>query len=305
MLLENPNAATIHNGCSSASSINNSNCSLNGQLEKTVRINDGTVSHAFNNGLGKRNSIDSPISYQPNFELRKNNYNQSISESHTLLGNEMDELHLPLQHRRSLSENVITFPPHTTPSDKARCHQLNRSSSRCTEVIIDENIATYSNLTLRKVAETMFLKDPQYKPRPKEDSKPNPFAALAQLRGVKKILGANPTTYTPGVGDLFSSCFEMSSPFLTELSHFNNKKLTDKLSNADQQPKSLPNSPASVRKDFKVEPMVAKNLSYEDKCCAGISKSYKANFNELSSHPLYKNGKSETDPAQVIQLLAI
>lgn len=35
-----------------------------------------------------------------------------------------------LQHRRSLSENIIPFPPHTTPSDKARCHLLNRRNSQ-------------------------------------------------------------------------------------------------------------------------------------------------------------------------------
>lgn len=34
-----------------------------------------------------------------------------------------------LQHRRSLSENIIPFPPHTTPSDKARCHLINRRNS--------------------------------------------------------------------------------------------------------------------------------------------------------------------------------
>lgn len=32
-------------------------------------------------------------------------------------------------HRRSLSENIIPFPPHTTPSDKARCHLINRRNS--------------------------------------------------------------------------------------------------------------------------------------------------------------------------------
>lgn len=35
-----------------------------------------------------------------------------------------------LQHRRSLSENIIPFPPHTTPSDKARCHLINRRNSQ-------------------------------------------------------------------------------------------------------------------------------------------------------------------------------
>lgn len=35
-----------------------------------------------------------------------------------------------LLHRRSLSENIIPFPPHTTPSDKARCHLINRRNSQ-------------------------------------------------------------------------------------------------------------------------------------------------------------------------------
>jgi hypothetical protein len=60
----------------------------------------------------------------------------------------------------------------------------------------------------------MFLKDPDYKPRPKEVVKLNPFAALTQLRGVKKIIGTNASSYQLGLGDLFSSCFEMSSSFL-------------------------------------------------------------------------------------------
>lgn len=164
---------------------------------------------------------------------------------------------VPLQHRRSLSENVILFPPHTTPSDKARCHMLNRQGSKSineeetptAEMGAVEFPAMPPNVSLRKVAETMFLKDPQYKPRLGDPAatKSNPFTALAQLRGVKKILGANPSTYTAGVGDLFSSCFEMSSPFLKELSIF--QKLNSK-ANGDSLPKSLPASPTSVRRDF-------------------------------------------------------
>lgn len=149
-----------------------------------------------------------------------------------------------------MSENVILFPPHTTPSDKARCHMLNRQGSK---LIVEEDVhpecPIYPNVSLRKVAETMFLKDPQYKPRSGEPpAKSNPFTALAQLRGVKKILGANPSTYTAGTaGDLFSSCFEMSSPFLRELSIF--QKLNAK-ANGDSLPKSLPSSPTSIRREY-------------------------------------------------------
>lgn len=128
---------------------------------------------------------------------------------------------------------------------------LNRQGSK---LIVEEDIhpeecPIYPNVSLRKVAETMFLKDPQYKPRSGEPpNKSNPFTALAQLRGVKKILGANPSTYTAGTaGDLFSSCFEMSSPFLRELSIF--QKLNAK-ANGDSLPKSLPSSPTSIRRDY-------------------------------------------------------
>ena len=76
MLLENPNAATIHYGSSAANSnlaLNNSNCSLNGQLEKSVSTSNGTIVYPFlKNSLSKRNSIDSPVTYQPSLEMRKN-----------------------------------------------------------------------------------------------------------------------------------------------------------------------------------------------------------------------------------------
>jgi hypothetical protein len=236
-----------------------------------------------------------------------------------------ENLHAPLQHRRSLSENIIQFPLHTTPSDKARCHMLNRtnSKSQMTDDTIgdDETTTTVSNLVaLRKVAETMVLKDPQSRNVKKsKSSKPtNPFTALAQLRGVKKILGANPSTYTAGVGDLFSSCFEMSTPFLKELSKQNRRE------NGEIQPKSLPSSPSSLRKDYNpcVKPIDEKTDLLKDVTVAvpvtvangecgceewqhrgnfrqpqfcGTLRKYKANFNDLSSHPLYNNGKLETD----------
>lgn len=221
-----------------------------------------------------------------------------------------------MKHRRSLSEDVIVFPPHTTPSDKARCHMLVRTNSRtiaeepntppnqCNAKVPESPV--YSNLTLRKVAETMFLKDPQYKPRSKENqgsSKSNPFTALAQLRGVKKIIGANASTYIPRKGDLFSSCFEMTAPF-----ELNVRK------GSDAEPKSLPNSPQATRKvadyetaapaieskDFVVElkkQLVISPMAAAAAAAAAASqqqqKKYKANFAELSSHPLYKSGKTD------------
>lgn len=192
-----------------------------------------------------------------------------------------------LLHRRSLSENIIHFPLHTSPSDKARCHQMQRQRSSTHSPTPPRQLANGSQtaavllpitnvpeppplpppvsavLTLRKVGETMCLKDPQYKPSSNKDhngTKPNPFTALAQLRGVKKILGANPRTYAAGVGDLFSSCFEMSAPFFKELVAMQGKTLTTggenegnaggatTTTNACGEPKSLPVSPQLTRK---------------------------------------------------------
>lgn len=228
--------------------------------------------------------------------------------------------HTNVQHRRSLSENVI-FPSHTTPSDKARCHIMNRSNKIHDEGYNTE-FATSSNITLRKVAETMFLKDPNYKPRLGDHvPKSNPFTVLTQLKGVKKILGANPTTYTSGgVGDLFSSCFEMSSPFLRQL-------CLEKPTINSVQPKSLPNSPTSSRKDFKFKrpndnlcktkhinvdgyvkvsaSTIIESTDDDDlyNCNAeqdiqiqpntGTIKKYKAN--SLFSHPLFKSGQFENE----------
>ncbi|XP_036323023.1 uncharacterized protein LOC118736955 isoform X2 [Rhagoletis pomonella] len=215
------------------------------------------------------------------------------------------------QHRRSFSENIIHFPLHTTPSDKARCHQMQRQRSSTHSPTppaqsringgsehasaLEASVATVADdatqatvaaktlptpqtaaLTLRKVAETMCLKDPHYKPIRSDHNgvKSNPFTTLAQLRGVKKILGANPKTYAAGVGDLFSSCFEMSAPFFkelaAELAKSTNKTATTSevgcavaarmggggvgagggrgLPSAPNEPKSLPSSPQLTRK---------------------------------------------------------
>lgn len=282
--MDNQNGSIVG---STTNSINSSNSSLNG-AGTAYQPPPALLRSSFN----KRNSIDSAPSFNqaPTGKI----YNQSISESPQKIHPDENgnELNATLLHRRSLSEHVITSPPHTVPADKARCHILNRTNSKLQEEAIIEMIPTYSNITLRKVAETMFLKDPQYKPRPKEDSKPNPFAALAQLRGVKKILGANATTYTPGAGDLFSSCFEISSPFLKNLKELNCQR--NKLSCVHtQQPKSLPSSPLTSRKDFTIEHLTG--VVYENGHDA--NKCSKKCFDKLQNHPLYQSAKNETDPS--------
>uniref|UniRef100_A0A2M4D0L3 dual-specificity kinase n=1 Tax=Anopheles darlingi TaxID=43151 RepID=A0A2M4D0L3_ANODA len=233
----------------------------------------------------------------------------------------------PLHHRRSLSENVIVFPPHTTPSDKARYHMYQRGNSvvrPSVEPVIPES-PTYSNQTLRKVAETMLLKDPQYKPRAKTDQsgalKANPFTALAQLKGVKKILGPNPAVTTYSSGDLFSSCFEISAPYFRAWNSVQNQNLRNARDgrscaggngsqggpgssgsgNGEGQPKSLPNSPTSPRKEYGEEDEDSSGLAGNGyasdyrKVSLGSVRKYRASFTELSSHPLYKSGQIETD----------
>lgn len=69
----------------------------------------------------------------------------------------------------------------------------------------------------RRHAITMCKQDPHYKPRTT-----NPFAALTQFHGVKKLLGN------------FSSCCELPSPFVEPP--------------ATETPKSLPGSPTAPRK---------------------------------------------------------
>lgn len=283
------------NGCSTTTnSINSSNSSLS---NGAAHINQTTMPPSSNtinrNVYNKRNSVDTTLGYNPMPVNRI--FNASISESPKKTPCDENDLNNSLLHRRSLSECVITSP---APADKARCHMLNRANSKLHDAEeIEENSAPKypnNNITLRKVAETMFLKDPQYKPRPKEDSKPNPFAALAQLRGVKKILGANATTYTPG-GDLFSSCFEISSPFLRNLKELNCQRKGGLLTCEHvQQPKSLPSSPITSRKEFSVEFMGVSKHCERDPMASSKCSSKKC-FDKLQNHPLYQSGKHETE----------
>lgn len=286
------------------------------------------------NVIGKRNSIDvaniSPTSESA--QMGKEN----LSRENSLNGDRDGDN--PQHHRRSLSENVIVFPPHTTPSDKARYHMYQRANSKLAESVIPES-PTYSNQTLRKVAETMLLKDPQYKLRAKTDQgglpKANPFSTLSQLKGVKKILGPNPAVTTYSSGDLFSSCFEISAPLLREwnIVQSRNAKNRDGLSSGgssvEGQPKSLPSSPTSPRKEYcdeeeeenvtakgsckpkpadqqengSTEEMVnQQGYTFARKVSVGGGsgiKKYRANFTELSSHPLYKSGAIETESSSV------
>lgn len=304
------------------------------------KCNQSAVSHAdcnckmpsspsaFNSpALSKRNSIDA------NFIITspKTPTEGSGGESKARTPREpsMNSLSV-LQHRRSLSENVIPFPKHTTPSDKARCHLINRQMSgrAITELSTECPIILCPNMTLRKVAETMFLKDPQYKPRMGDSTtaKSNPFTALAQLKGVKKILGANPTTYTAGAGDLFSSCFEMSSsPFLKDSTMF--QSFHKNGIQSEGIPKSLPSSPKALQKNYaKIdksilkttkngessflkkdamqttepitspkEPKHSNGLELDVLKSTGTIKKYKAN--SLYSHPLFKCNDGRTEDA--------
>lgn len=233
-----------------------------------------TSSHLKHKSIATRYSVDLAANSNPNSALTANSSSgSSISKENSDI-NSFDEfeqkvvktrmkraskkLEAELAHRRSLSENIITFPLHTKPSDKARCHQMQRQKSTI-PATPDSPIS--SNLTLRKVAETMCLKDPQYKPIRTDINgvKSNPFTALAQLRGVKKILGANPRTYAAGVGDLFSSCFEMTEPFFKEIANSMQKAAKNNL-----EPKSLPTSPNLTRKfsahELKLSPTTRNKL---------------------------------------------
>lgn len=298
LLLDNSGSVVLMN-TSTTNSINSSNSSLNGSIIGMSSPSPPAVNNNVpRNGYSKRNSMDSTLSSQvPVHRV----LNQSISESPQKHEQPQQQqqlqqqlLGVSLAHRRSLSEHVIISS--SMPADKARCHLLNRANSKLQhEMPICESIPTYSNLTLRKVAETMFLKDPQYKPRPKEVTKLNPFAALAQLRGVKKILGANASNLSPGATDLFSSCFEiMSSPFLKSLKELNSQQGNGTNLFVDfqqqHQPKSLPTSPiTSRRKDFLIVDLDA--AAQHKKC-----------FDKLQNHPLYKSGKLETEPVMTTEM---
>lgn len=59
-----------------------------------------------------------------------------------------------------------------------------------------------------------------------------------------------------------------------------------------QQPKSLPNSPLSSRKDFTIEQLTG--AVYEN-----VEKSGKKCFDKLQNHPLYQSANQETEPVEM------
>lgn len=207
--------------------------------------------------VSKRKSVDTLMLNKLSKEKEVSLLNNCVARSEEVLPiatvepNKEISQHKKLIHRRSLSEDVgsLMFSPHTAPSDKARCHLLQRQQT-CTNGDV---------LTAKKIGEIMCKEDPHYKPRTT-----NPFAALTQFRGVKKILGGSPNSYTSGVGDLFSSCFELPSPF------FGSQDEDDK-----QSPKSVPGSPTSNRKSVAISTKATKKIK----------------ASSLFTHPLFKHVK--------------
>lgn len=138
-------------------------------------------------------------------------------------------------HRRSISGDAgtIGFPPHTAPSDKARCHFV---------------MARPNRQQLQRLGETMAKNDPHYKPFP---SKANPFETLSHFKGVKKILASTNST------DLFSSCFELPSP-----NPYRSKPFDMTSSNSCKED-SLPKPPFIGEKLFEAEEQCKRVVSQE------------------------------------------
>lgn len=127
-----------------------------------------------------------------------------------------------VSHRRSLSEDVglmVAFPAHTSPSEKARCHFMGAGAA-------SSPAGGTSRITAKHVGESMCREDPHYQPTEEGAERLNPFAALSHFRGVKKILGDKAAAMGTATGDLaannlacsgdlFSSCFELPSPFFS------------------------------------------------------------------------------------------
>lgn len=127
----------------------------------------------------------------------------------------------------------------------------------------------------------MCLEDPHYKPRMSPISKTNPFENLVQYRGVKKIFGGGPpNSYTTGVSDLFSSCFELPSCLVI---------------NKDDRksPQSLPASPTLSRKGFNEE--ITQSTPVKDENC----RKFKAN--SLFTHPLFTKKGEDVDNKPLIK----
>lgn len=140
---------------------------------------DNYCSNWLSSTYSKTNESDNNIGLiETNYSYGQCN-NSSNSKAKNGHDNQFRGFQASKMHRRSLSENIIPFPPHTAPCDKARHHLINRKNSHfntssealdepespmhakqtnATENGAECPIGIFSNTTLRKVAETMFLK---------------------------------------------------------------------------------------------------------------------------------------------------
>lgn len=299
-----PTVVTTNSNCGSGSSNSNKDSKPGGASTSRVK-NSNCNAETVDSSMAINNSNARDLQSQESVD--------TVNQSTSCLSGAVLDLN-DGRHRRSLSENGLLFPHNTKPSDKARCHILRG----CT---IRENIPTGSaehqqppqqmlhhpldgknspRVTFRKIAETMFLKDPQYKQQ-MEVPKRNPFTALAQLKGVKKIICG--TGHTTGLSNLFSSCFEMSSA--STLKGANGGAAGEGQANGDQTPKSLPNSPIRGRKEYgmiKVEKLGAGVVEVEDAMEEGLRLTgtlKKVKANSLFAHPLFKHGGAAHESEEV------
>lgn len=205
----------------------------------------------------------------------------------------------------------VLFPAHTAPSEKARCHLLQRFPPQ-SEASLAKFETNSMFLALKKVAEIMCLKDPQYKPCSVKN-KLNPFTAL-QFSGVKKIIGGVNNSYTSGAGDLFSSCFELPSPLFNDAYSLKDvlKESISRSSSVTTKPSSLPGTPAASKKvsNINVEktPIQYKEnnvLTNADETNETVNAEDDINLqkngtlkkvNSLYSHPLFKMWKESIEP---------
>ncbi|XP_065353679.1 uncharacterized protein cdi [Cloeon dipterum] len=204
-----------------------------------------------------------------------------------------------LSHRRSLSEEVIQAP---TPSDKARCHFIfNRNLSPPpppAEVTADGLL-----LNPQMLGECMGRKDPHYKPC---QGNMNPFTALSQFRGAKKLLPGARESTSWAEGDLFSSCFELPSSFFDALAAADadaNRASAAALASAalkkksltKKQTLSLPSSPTAVRRKYS-----APDGRLDGACGGQCGHAGRRTAPSLFAHPLFV-GRTRSQPKQSLR----
>lgn len=91
---------------------------------------DNYCSIWLSNTFKLQNELDSNNAHEKNHSSSSSTSSAyAASDKMTAANGLGHQLRMNKLHRRSLSENVIPFPPHTTPSDKARCHLINRRNS--------------------------------------------------------------------------------------------------------------------------------------------------------------------------------